>query len=308
MKENLIKTHWNIEEIKSKKDIDSFSNKVILLETVNGIKYVMKEKNSSKDVIEQEVLILHHIGENIPVAAPIKTRDNNFYVIKDNHIYILYPFLEGESFTDHYQGNAEEKAFLMGKVIGDLHYCLKDIDLPEVEDMNLINKVTVDSKNTIKNHKKHFNYDFIIHIMETFKKEISPVYNCLPKHIIHRDIHPGNILFKNNKLSGIVDFELVVKGVRIFDPCYCGTSILVGDFKKEENREKWINLFKNILQGYQQKNQLTLEEKISLIDVLYSIQIIFMAFSCNNNDFEAAKYNEKVLKWLYEKRDTIKKI
>ena len=47
----------------------------------------------------------------------------------------------------------------------------------------------------------------------------------LIEHLIHRDAHPENILFKDNKLSGIIDFDIVVIGPRIFDPCYCSSSI-----------------------------------------------------------------------------------
>lgn len=70
---------------------------------------------------------------------------------------------------------------------------------------------------------------------------------------------------------------------------------------------KIIIIFYAILKAYSEKNILIQEEFFGLIYILYSIQIIFMAFSCNTGNFEAAKCNEKVLKWLFENKENIKK-
>lgn len=55
--------------------------------------------------------------------------------------------------------------------------------------------------------------------MNYFDINFSTIYNISPKHLIHIDIHPGNMNFRDKNLSGMFDFEMVVNGVRIFDPC-----------------------------------------------------------------------------------------
>jgi Ser/Thr protein kinase RdoA (MazF antagonist) len=131
-----------------------------------------------------------------------------------------------------------------------------------------------------------------------FEAKITPLYERLPKHLIHRDPHPANMLFDGGELSGILDFDLVMRGVRIFDPCYCATSILVGGFGQPEQRAVWSGIFGALLGGYEQHVPLTDAEREAVLPVLMSIQLLFIAFSLNVGNPGAAKCNERVLGWL----------
>lgn len=44
----------------------------------------------------------------------------------------------------------------------------------------------------------------------------------LPRHLIHRDAHTGNMLFEDTGFVGWVDFDHLETNFRIFDVCYCG--------------------------------------------------------------------------------------
>lgn len=296
--------NWDIENIRSKEEVDSFSNSVSIITSNDNKKYVLKEQKSLEK-IKNEAALLSYLRDEIPIAAPIKTNDEKYYIEYDNKYYVLYPFLEGESFENHYDQDARKKAELLGETIGELHSALNEINYNECKVFNLVNNVTNWAKDIIEKNKDYFDYNFIMKIINLFEEEFIPVYDLLPKQIIHRDIHPGNILFQDNRLSGIVDFELNVKGVRIFDPCYCATSILVGDFDNEAKRAQWLDILFYILKAYNKKNKLTQKELFSVIYILYSIQLIFMAFSCTVDDYEAARCNEKVLKWLYKNKEKI---
>ena len=39
-------------------------------------------------------------------------------------------------------------------------------------------------------------------------------------------MHLSNVIFKDNEFQGFIDFELLESNVRVFDLCYCCTSIL----------------------------------------------------------------------------------
>lgn len=303
--EEQILSNWDVGKVISIEEVDSFSNSVSIITSQDNKKFVLKEQENL-DKMKSETVLLSNIEKEVPIAAPITTKDKNYFIEYENNYYILYPFLEGESFENHYDDKSIEKAKLLGETIGDLHSALKKINYKKCKKMNLVNEVTKWSKNIIEKNKEDFDYNFILEIIKLFEKEFVPIYDLLPKHIIHRDIHPGNILFKDNELSGIVDFELTVKGVRIFDPCYCATSILVGDFDNEVKRSQWINILFSLLGAYNKKNKLTQEELSGVVYVLYSIQLIFMAFSCTIDNYEAARNNEKVLKWLFDNKEKIK--
>jgi Ser/Thr protein kinase RdoA (MazF antagonist) len=77
--------------------------------------------------------------------------------------------------------------------------------------------------------------------LATIAATLRPVAT-LPQTVIHRDPHPGNMLFEDGYLSGVLDFDLMMRGPRIFDPCYCATSMLLAQFLDERHREYWLDL------------------------------------------------------------------
>ncbi len=43
-----------------------------------------------------------------------------------------------------------------------------------------------------------------------FKETVHP----LPRQIIHRDMHLSNVIFKDDKLEGFIDFEILENNVK----------------------------------------------------------------------------------------------
>jgi len=131
-----------------------------------------------------------------------------------------------------------------------------------------------------------------------------PIIEDLPHQVIHRDAHPMNMLFEEEEgeVTGLIDFDQVTYGIRIFDPCYCSTAILMQLFKEREQRDQWFQLYSELLMGYQSGIQLTEHEKNALFPVLLSIQFIFIAYF-KDIDESVAKLNIDGLMWLYEHRE-----
>lgn len=115
----------------------------------------------------------------------------------------------------------------------------------------------------------------------------------LPKQITHRDLHPANILFNDGKLTGIFDFEMVCIGIRIFDPCYCATSILVGGFQNPQNRCKWTGILRSVFHGYRELIDISVIEQQAIFPVLLGIQLLFMAFSLQQGEYTGSTMQPK---------------
>lgn len=294
---------WDIDNPLSIEKLDSIGNTVFSI-TCSEQNYILKEhKNDEK--VQKEFALLSQLQDKIPIAAPIKSKANKYYVEHNDRFYVLYPFLKGSSFTNHYSSKYKEQAIALGNAIGTLHFELQKIDFEECKTFDLIHDVLSWAKGILEENREYFDINCIIEILDQYEREFKPMYELLPKQIIHRDMHPGNLLFSGLELTGIVDFELSVKGIRIFDPAYCSTSILMSDFDNKENRSLWQEILITILSAYNQINLLTEEENTGLLYVLYSIELIFMAFFCTVNNIDAAKCNERVLKWLYKNREMI---
>lgn len=301
----IVNKNWDIDEVKSIEKIDSFTGRVKKVFTNNEEIYILKEKENITSLMKESKLLRYLKECNMPVAAPLVTKNNSVYYCQDNKYYCLYPMLTG---TDYFSNSEKVDVYALGNSIAKLHLNLSNYSLIEdYSDLDLLNTVLKWAKKIINEHREYFDLEFITEVMDFFNINFRKLYNRLPKHLIRRDIHPGNMIFKNKILSGIFDFEMVVNGVRIFDPCYCASSILVSKFEQKDKRLEWCTILVELLKGYNEEVSLTKDELESIIFILFSIQIIFMVFSCNIDNIDAAKYNQKVLKWLYKNKEQIRK-
>jgi len=146
---------------------------------------------------------------------------------------------------------------------------------------------------------------FVNKVIKDINMSFKSSYIKLPKQLIHRDIHPSNMIFYRNKLKGFIDFEIPTYGIRIFDPCYCSTSILTSKFKSKKARKKWIDLLSSILKGYNSKNKLKKSEINAIFYVLLLIQLLFMAYMVRIDKIKTAQFNQSILKWIYDNKNTI---
>ncbi|WP_412729406.1 phosphotransferase [Cytobacillus praedii] len=77
-------------------------------------------------------------------------------------------------------------------------------------------------------------------VYQKLEEDIKTVVGSLPKQLIHRDTHIHNIIFSENTLMGVIDFEIAEVNVNIFDLCYCLTSVLSEVFINNNMRHNWI--------------------------------------------------------------------
>lgn len=239
-------------------------------------------------------------------AVPVKTESGTEYVMNGDLYFYLTKKLPGNSIKSGqcYEGDYITKARYLGEIIGQLHKTLVKFD-------NTIICDEPDMYDTIKNWaipnvKKAMNLpeNFYNDYLKTF----GSLFPTLPKHVIHRDPNPSNIIMKNDKVTGFVDFDLTEKNVRLFDPCYASTAILSESFAEnnEEKRQKWLHIFQNIINGYDSICRLSDEEKQSIPYIVYSIQLICVAYFSSLDKFKTlADTNKAMLAWLIEQKDNL---
>ncbi|MTI65845.1 MAG: hypothetical protein FH753_04505 [Firmicutes bacterium] len=293
----------NVVEIE---DVKSFTGKVKVLKDLEDKKYYLKEKDNIELLNREYKLMKYLSSKDIPVAVPLKNKLGDYYFKINEKIYCLYPKLPGNSVDEkHYKKDFLQRGKFLGESVAKLHNALKDYKYLEGYNESQLAKGILEC---IIPELYKYNDKFDIKLIKTMEKEFEKnfvkAFNLLPKHLIHRDLHPGNILIKDNKLTGFVDFDLVLKSVRIFDPCYCATSILISGIDDKVKRNKWIDIFHSLMNGYS-KVGLHQVEIENIMFILYSIELIYMNFSISIDDIGAAKCNEKTLRWLYTNRERI---
>ncbi len=184
-------------------------------------------------------------------------------------------------------------ALTIGENIAKLHNKLKFYDIDDFEQANIYD----DCINNLNKVQKVANLSN--ELCEKYKNEFGKLINKLPTQLIHRDINPSNMIFAGKEFKGFVDFDLTEVNVRIFDICYCATAILSECFNNQIDFEVWQEILDNLIKGYNSINKLSKEEIEAIPYVIYSIEIICIAYFSKYDKFEElTKTNVNILKQI----------
>ncbi len=175
---------------------------------------------------------------------PLKnTQNNSIFKIK-NKPAILVTFLEGKSKRSL---NTKE-CYMIGKQIARFH--------------NISSKLKIKRKNTldIKTWTKIYNQikkNYPKYSL-TLKKYLNTYNNYKPNKltsgIIHADLFPDNIFFKNKKFAGFIDFYFSCNESLLYELAVCINALCFN--KKKINKTKVKKLFK----GYQSIKKIKISE------------------------------------------------
>lgn len=292
-----ILTHWILEK-ESITDIynDNTGNKNENAFYV-GENYVVK---FSADLgrIKKSINISNQLFTvGLPCAKVLKTTEGKDYIQHGELFFIITERLKGTQLNCKDIYADEQIAFQIGESIAKLHNALKTFDDTEFNKVYFCRNVLDSALPKVKEIMQlpqHFTNDYI--------KALESIYEQLPAQIIHRDINPSNMLFNDGEFKGFIDFDLSEVNIRIFDVCYCATSILSEIFADDTfDNDIWFEIFDNIIKGYDSISSLTTEEKSVLKHIVFSIHIICIAYFSQFDKYEnLTKINIDMLNWLIE--------
>lgn len=270
--------------------------------------YILKMTNSEEEIANNIYIsnLLRKAG--IPAQKVVPKLNGESYVKVDNKYYGLFTKIKGEVLKDYYKGDYIKRGYYLGQCIATLHDGLKNItdELKEnnkLWDNNMIEELSgwVDEEISVYIPKCTLNKEDI-ESFNRIKAEINDnfkeLYLKLPRQAIHRDVNGGNMIFQNNHLVGYIDFDLSQINARIFDVCYLCTGALARIFNEKDMREKWIDFAKAVIKGYESKIKITIEEKMSIKYMFYSIELIMIAFFARDGYTELADSNIKMVNWI----------
>jgi Ser/Thr protein kinase RdoA (MazF antagonist) len=298
--------NWTIGSVDTMAPTPTGGGRTWFVRTVANEDYVLKESDLARTAREHEV-ILGLSGTQVPVALPIRAADGNRYVQgNDRKVCSLYPRLPGDVVTEHYAGEARKRAGDLGRAIGLLHTGFRLLDgMTRFPEMALVTHIDDWAMPRIREGEAAVDTGALERIWREARSELEPVSGELPRQLIHRDPHPSNMLFTERRLTGWVDFELVRRGPRIFDLCYCASSLLVDGFEDREKGQLWPALFRSMVQGYEELCPLADSERRAVYGVFVVIELIFTAFWLDRGNEDAARQCERLLYWLEVHRDAL---
>jgi Ser/Thr protein kinase RdoA (MazF antagonist) len=269
-----------------------------------GDHYVMKT-NHNLAGLRRNIEMMKILDEcGIPVAKPILTLAGQDYIETNGEYYLLMNKLPGTHILDIYQAEYINNAYETGRAVAKLHTaflaCEQKITF---WNNNLVEEMTGWVDDTLKENQ----YRYITKIdYEESLKELQACYDRLPRQLIHRDMHYGNLLFQNGTFSGYIDFDLSQKNVRIFDICYFLIGLLIDHDKKKDDVKQWYEIVANFMKGYEAINKLTNLEKDSIGCLMKNIELLFVAYFIGEEDEALAESAARLYYFVKEQEGTIR--
>lgn len=283
-------THWNLQYEK----VSNIYNENTGRQNENtyyiGDNYVIKF-SANYGSIKNSISITNSLAKsNLPVAEIIKTIEGSDCLQNGELYFVVTKRIKGSQLKCEYIFKNTDIAYQIGSNIAKLHNSLKTFDESNYKQAGILSDV----KSALPKVQNSVNLN------DDFLKNFSIVYDKLPMQIIHRDINPSNMIFDDGEFKGFIDFDLIEVNIRIFDICYCATAILSECFNNSDiDKSKWLEIFDNLVNGYERIMPLSEYEKQALPYVIYSIQIICIAYFSQFDKFDnLTKINIDMLKWI----------
>lgn len=247
----------------------------------------------------QNKLVEH--GFNCP--KPIKNNKNLVINKLKNKNAVIISFLDGENLSTIMPENCYE----LGSKIAEFTNITKKLKLLRANSLNYDSWVKIFESFKNINDNSYEEYFAVLNEELIFLKNNWPIN--LPKAIIHADLFVDNVLFQNNKISGIIDFYFSCNDFIAYE-----LALTANDWCFNKDGTFNLDNFNSLIMGYNNITPLNSEEKASM-NVLFrgaAVRILVTRlydkiFHPNEglNELKDPEEYLKILKWHQENKDLV---
>lgn len=264
--------------------------------------YILKHRSNRTRVWAEYDLMNWLILHKQPISQLIHTKEQVPWAEYENRMYVLYPYLAGTSGDELVLDNAY--AWKIGAGIASLHVDLATYEAAEnFPVFDVFKEVASFAWPTVQGYLGGKFRNRLHDLEQGMSRNFINPYESLPRQLIHRDLHPGNLIFNDGNLMGILDFDRVRIGVRLFDLCYFASAVLSQDFATSQNKTGWFSFVQALIDGYISVQPLTPAEGISFLYIVYLIQILFVAHHLDEGNTKLADLDLAMLLWINDQHD-----
>lgn len=232
----------------------------------NGTPYILTifEKRVNEDDLPFFINLKLYLNQNnFKCPRPIQNRNGEIINSIKNKKAVIISFIEGNKIDKPNINECNE----IGKMLGNLHNLTinfnesrqNSLDIKEWK--NLLSKCT-------KNEDKKFDI-----ILKEVENEIDFLESVWPKNIpsgvVHADLFKDNVFFKDEKITGVIDFYFSCYHFFLYD-----ISIVINDWCFDSNGKIFnYEYYKAILNGYNEHKKITQKEIDSFNIILRSAAV-----------------------------------
>lgn len=234
---------------------------------IENTNYLLKSKKEKfiltifeKRVSKKEIPFFMKLMDQLSISKincpkPLKNKDGKYLIKLKNKTACIVSFVSGKD----KKTLSHKNCYDVGKMVALMHISTKKIKVFRKNSMNIKNLNPL--LKSIKFKSKKFNN--LEKFLKFNFKDIKVKWpKKLPKGIIHGDLFIDNIFFKNNKISGIIDFYFAANDYFMYEIAICINALCFDKMnsKFKINKKK----IKNLILGYESIKKISLKEKQSL--------------------------------------------
>jgi len=247
---------YNLGELLSFKEIkEGIENTNYFIQTKKG-KFILtlyEKRIEEKDLPFFMSLMRNLFDEKFPSPEPIINKNGSYISDILNKKAAVVTFLEGASKKKLSPNDCHE----VGTYAAKLHVITKNLTGKRE------NKLSINSWRKIYNKVKKDCFKIHPNLTSIIENNLDEIEKNWPKNIpsgiIHADLFPDNIFFKQEKLSGIFDYYFSCYDFYAFEIAICLNALC---FEGEnENLSFNVTKAKRFIEGYSSIRELTNEEK-----------------------------------------------
>lgn len=276
----IVLSHFDIGAIDSITEFPKGSRKApkLLVVAEHG-KFLLKRRARGKDdpfkVAFCHAIQLHLAAKQFPLPHLIGTRkENNSMLQCRGAVYELFEYIPGQNYPQ-----TLEATFDSGRVLGLYHKLLESFTSdwqPPMGSYHMTSSVETGLKSipeiVARSGIKTAGVEELLDFLSKSYRHAADMVEGLglenwPKQIVHADWHPGNMLYRDNHVVAVIDYDSARQLARVIDIAngVLQFSIIGGD----ENVVKWPEYldesrFKRFLRGYDEVMLLSQAEIQSL--------------------------------------------
>lgn len=287
---------YSLGEIQKIEPVATSGNLSYLIQTDSG-DYFLRicpegQRWRSKEEIASELELIEYLNKNgFPAPKPVVKTNGDFIIEYEGKFGYLRKYNSAQAVLNPDFKEVEE----FGRILGWLHLLIENYQTAnkrnhfwdaETTKKNFLEDKPVILKSNFPDKKK---------FIENFERELFSLSfpNNLPEGMIHEDLGKRHILWKDGKISCIIDFDRMYFGKLVLDlgQAIRGWCIINDSLWSNEN-------LKALLKGYSEKRKLSDLEKQYLFDaVKFGILERGLSFCLNyvyaSQSDKAAEYAHK---------------
>jgi len=232
--EELLKvlSHYELGVIESITPFDRGSRASPKIGVVSSAGKFLLKKRAPRRRSERRVSLAHaiqnHLAErDFPLARLIATRNDESIVQMGEDLYELFEFVGGGPYEARIEQTREA-----GRVLGLFHEKVADFAVPpdaaggSYHDVLGIRTALANMARSISSHDSVVGYetdlDAVVHVLyeeyDAAADRVNTVgQDALPRQVIHGDWHPGNMIFRDDKIVAVVDYDSCREAERAVD-------------------------------------------------------------------------------------------